>query len=43
MNWDDDKIPKEGYRFLGFVTMIDPPRPTVPNAVQDCRMAGIKV
>ncbi|CAG2173846.1 unnamed protein product [Oppiella nova] len=30
-------------RFLGLVAMIDPPRPTVPDAVRKCRSAGIKV
>ncbi|CAG2113659.1 unnamed protein product [Medioppia subpectinata] len=32
-----------GFRFLGLVAMIDPPRPTVPDAVAKCRSAGIKV
>lgn len=43
LDWNSAQIPKSGFRFLGFVTMIDPPRPTVPNAVLDCRQAGIKV
>ncbi|XP_012257126.3 sodium/potassium-transporting ATPase subunit alpha-B-like [Athalia rosae] len=35
--------PSGGYRFLGLVSLIDPPRPTVPDAVRKCRSAGIKV
>ncbi|XP_054165216.1 sodium/potassium-transporting ATPase subunit alpha-3-like [Oppia nitens] len=31
------------FRFLGLIAMIDPPRPTVPDAVLKCRSAGIKV
>ncbi len=33
----------DGLRFLGLMSMIDPPRAAVPNAVQKCREAGIKV
>lgn len=29
--------------FLGLVSMIDPPRAAVPDAVGKCRSAGIKV
>ena len=32
-----------GLRFVGIVSMIDPPRPAVPDAVSKCRSAGIKV
>jgi len=27
--------------FTGFMSMIDPPRPTVPSAVVECKKAGI--
>jgi sodium/potassium-transporting ATPase subunit alpha len=30
-------------RFLGLMSMIDPPRAAVPDAVEKCRSAGIKV
>jgi len=40
--FDSDNInfPLENLRFLGFITMIDPPRPGVTEAVQKCRTAG---
>lgn len=43
IEFNDPQIPKQGYRFLGLISFIDPPRATVPSAVQECRMAGIKV
>lgn len=36
-------FPIRGLRFLGFIALIDPPRPQVPDAVRKCKMAGIKV
>lgn len=36
-------FPLSGLRFVGLMSMIDPPRPNVPNAVSTCRDAGIKV
>ena len=30
-------------RFIGLMSMIDPPRPGVPDAVAKCRSAGIRV
>lgn len=35
-------FPRSGFRFVGLISMIDPPRAAVPNAVADCRSAGIK-
>merc|ERR1719283_579431 len=40
---DDVNFPLEGLRFVGLMSMIDPPRATVPDAVNKCRSAGIKV
>ncbi len=36
-------FPVTNLRFLGLMSMIDPPRAAVPNAVAKCRSAGIKV
>merc|ERR1712062_585763 len=36
-------FPLEGLRFVGLMSMIDPPRAAVPDAVVKCRSAGIKV
>ncbi|RWS29887.1 sodium/potassium-transporting ATPase subunit alpha-like protein [Leptotrombidium deliense] len=40
---ETQNYPTSRMRFLGLVSMIDPPRPTVPDAVEKCRQAGIKV
>jgi len=40
---DEVNFPIEGLRFVGLMSMIDPPRAAVPNAVEKCRDAGIKV
>ncbi|GIY27739.1 hypothetical protein CEXT_214501 [Caerostris extrusa] len=40
---DEQNFPLSGLRFLGLVSMIDPPRAAVPDAVAKCRSAGIKV
>jgi sodium/potassium-transporting ATPase subunit alpha len=36
-------FPLHGLCFLGLISMIDPPRSSVPDAVSKCRSAGIKV
>jgi sodium/potassium-transporting ATPase subunit alpha len=40
---DDENFPLSGLRFVGLMSMIDPPRAAVPDAVGKCRSAGIKV
>jgi len=42
-NADDVNFPIDGLRFVGLMSMIDPPRAAVPDAVSKCRSAGIKV
>lgn len=42
-NTDDPNFPQENLRFVGLMSMIDPPRAAVPDAVAKCRSAGIKV
>ena len=36
-------VPEDGYVFLGLTGMIDPPRPEVPEALERCHSAGIRV
>ncbi|XP_041373035.1 sodium/potassium-transporting ATPase subunit alpha-3-like [Gigantopelta aegis] len=40
---DDPNFPLTNLRFVGLMSMIDPPRAAVPDAVGKCRSAGIKV
>merc|ERR1712066_714446 len=40
---EDVNFPLEGLRCVGLMSMIDPPRAAVPDAVAKCRSAGIKV
>merc|ERR1712172_408843 len=40
---DEENFPLSGLRFTGLMSMIDPPRAAVPDAVNKCRSAGIKV
>lgn len=40
---DEPNFPLTGLRFVGLMSMIDPPRAAVPDAVAKCRSAGIKV
>lgn len=38
-----DDIPTTDYCFVGFISLIDPPRENVDKAVQTCKDAGIRV
>jgi len=40
---DAENFPMTGLRFVGLISLIDPPRPNVPAAIQKCRLAGIRV
>ncbi|XP_071841579.1 sodium/potassium-transporting ATPase subunit alpha-3-like isoform X2 [Apostichopus japonicus] len=40
---EEVNFPLEGLCFVGLMSMIDPPRAAVPDAVGKCRSAGIKV
>ncbi|XP_072011264.1 potassium-transporting ATPase alpha chain 1 [Engystomops pustulosus] len=40
---EDMNFPTSGLCFAGLISMIDPPRATVPDAVMKCRTAGIRV
>lgn len=42
-NEPEPNFPLTGLTFAGLTALIDPPRPAVPNAVEKCRSAGIKV
>uniref|UniRef100_A0A095AFH4 Na(+)/K(+)-exchanging ATPase n=1 Tax=Schistosoma haematobium TaxID=6185 RepID=A0A095AFH4_SCHHA len=42
-NEEEPNFPVSGLRFVGLMSMIDPPRAAVPDAVAKCRSAGIKV
>lgn len=40
---ENPNFPMDGLSFLGLVAMIDPPRASVPIAVEKCKRSGIKV
>jgi len=42
-NTENVNFPLSNLRFVGLISLIDPPRPNVPDAVLKCRCAGIKV
>nr|XP_012604633.1 sodium/potassium-transporting ATPase subunit alpha-4 isoform X2 [Microcebus murinus] len=42
-NTDEINFPMDNLCFAGLISMIDPPRAAVPDAVSKCRSAGIKV
>ena len=37
------ETPTKDLIFVGLITLLDPPRPEVPQAVKDCHTAGVKV
>jgi len=40
---EDMNFPTENLTFLGLISLIDPPRESVPGAIQKCKQAGIRV
>ena len=36
-------FPDGDFEFLGLISLIDPPREAVPDAIKKCKTAGIKV
>jgi len=40
---ESENFPMNGLRFIGLMSMLDPPRPAVPDAVLKAKTAGIKV
>lgn len=42
-NTEEINFPEGGFRFLGLISLMDPPRAAVPDSVQKCRSAGIRV
>ena len=42
-NIEEVNFPVHNLTFIGLISMIDPPRAAVPDAVEKCRSAGIKV
>lgn len=42
-NTEEENYPMNDLTFVGLISMIDPPRAAVPDAVAKCRSAGIKV
>ncbi|XP_063842469.1 sodium/potassium-transporting ATPase subunit alpha-like isoform X2 [Scylla paramamosain] len=43
--FDSEKMnfPMSGFRFVGLISLIDPPRANVPVAISQCRAAGIRI
>ena len=42
-NEGEYNFPHNSFTFIGFYALIDPPRPTVKQAIHECNTAGIKV
>ncbi len=40
---ESEKVPTSGLVFVGLISLVDPPKESVPKAVLDCHTAGIKV
>jgi len=40
---DQENFPHTELRFLGMISTIDPPRSSVPEAIEKCHSAGVKV
>lgn len=40
---EEGNFPTEGLTLIGFISLVDPPRPAVPASVKACHEAGIKV
>lgn len=40
---NEQNIPLTNLRFVGMISMLDPPRAAVPDAIRMCRSAGIKI
>ena len=38
-----ENFPTRNLRFLGLVSLIDPPKASVPDAISRCQSAGIKI
>jgi len=38
-----DAVPKDGLVFAGLISLVDPPKPGVPEAIAECRDAFIRV
>ncbi len=41
--WSDKTFPTSGFTFLGLLSLTDPPKETVPDAVKAVRAAGVRV
>lgn len=39
----EEQVPHDGYTFVGLISLIDPPKNGVPEAVLRCKNAGIRV
>ncbi len=42
-NPNNINFPLSGFRLVGVMSLMDPPRATVPDAIAKCQAAGIKV